>query len=165
MFHEVIGPLLALIGTLLATLVGYRQWRKQEDSSRTAEFMGERDKTYQELWQKLEAVHISARVDKFEAEKFNRLVQAVNIYAMERALYLDQSVKRQVNDYMTLLRKLGNLLEHIDATEAKEEACATGAIAPAVLGRVKGLTEAYTAVEQQRNSLITHFKNVLTART
>lgn len=164
MFHDVIGPLLALLGTVLATLVGYRQWKRQQDSTRTAEFVAEREKAYKELWQKLEAVHLSVRLDTFQPEKFDGQVRAVNIHVIERALYLDQEVQRQVSDYMSALRNLGQLLKDANAKEAKKDAAITGAIAPDVLGRVQGLGEAYTAVDQRRNMLISNFKKVLSTR-
>jgi hypothetical protein len=159
--HDLIGPLLALLGTVLVALLGYRQWKKQQESSRSAAFVGERDKAYKELWQKLEAVHLNVRIEAFELEKFNQLVQAANIHVIESALYLDQGVQHQVNNYMSALGKLGVLLQETNAVEAKGDAAITGVIPEDVLARVQGLREAYRTVEQQRSLLISQFRKVI----
>ncbi len=163
MFHDLIGPLLALAGTVLVVLMGYHQWKKQQRSSRTAGFVAQRDKTYADLWQKVEAVHLAVRMDRFNPKKFKDLVQAVNIYAIEYALYLDQDVQQQINSYLAALGEFGRLLESAGATEAREKASETSEMPADVLEKVQGLAQAAASVEQHRNALIVRFKKALSA--
>jgi hypothetical protein len=72
-----------------------------------------------------------------------------------------------VNDYLTALGNLGRLLANAAATSAKDEAQRslynTDTIPKEILAQVAGLRDAYSAVEEKRELLITHFRKVLGA--
>jgi hypothetical protein len=62
--------------------VGYRQWKRQPDTTRTSDFRAERQKTYKELWEKLEDVHVRLRTKAVETEEFRPLLRDVNSYIL-----------------------------------------------------------------------------------
>jgi len=74
-----LGAVLGLIGTLIVALLGYRQWKKQQDLARYGGFLTERQTAYKELWRKLEAVHLSVRSEEFREGDFRKLVREVNV--------------------------------------------------------------------------------------
>lgn len=163
LLSNAVGSLVALVGTLLVALLGYRQWKTQQASTKSAAFFAERRQAYKELWQKLEAVHLSVRSRTFSEQKFNQLVRAANTHVIKAGLYLDLAEKKRVNDYMTSLGKLGMLLVRAKSEDATREACSTTTFSPDVLEKIEGLQAAYNTVEEQRNLLIAHFREILGA--
>lgn len=162
-----LGAALGLIGTLVVAVLGYRQWKKQQDLARYGEFLSERQKAYKELWKKLEAVHLSVRSEEFREEDFRERVREANVYLIESGLHFDPGEKNKVNDYMAGLGTLGKLLADSAESEAKSQAQQslhdTTEIPESVLIQVKGLRDAYSCVEKQRELLIAHFRSVLGA--
>ena len=67
--------IIALVGAIVAVFVCYRQWRRQQDTTRTSDFRAERQKTYKELWEKLEDVHVRLRTKAVETEEFRSLLR------------------------------------------------------------------------------------------
>jgi len=162
-----LGAVLGLIGTLIVALLGYRQWKKQQDLARYGGFLTERQTAYKELWRKLEAVHLSVRSEEFREGDFRKLVREVNVYLIDSGLHFDPGEKKRVNDYMAALGNLGKVLAESAASDTKAQAQQslydTTEIPEAVLAQVKGLRDAYSSVEQQRELLITHFRSILGA--
>jgi len=68
---------------------------------------------------------------------------------------------------MAALGNLGKVLAESAASDTKAQAQQslydTTEIPEAVLAQVKGLRDAYSSVEQQRELLITHFRSILGA--
>jgi len=163
----IVAPALGLAGTLLVALLGYRQWRKQQDLARYGTFLSDRQAAYKALWQKLEAVHLSVRSNAFDEEEFHRLVREVNLHLIEVGLLLDRGEKERVNGYMGALGDLGRVLENEAAASAKEQARRslydTGPLPPDVMDRVDGLRTAFGRAEERREYIITHFRQVLGA--
>lgn len=166
-FKTLLAPALGLAGTLTAAVLGYRQWRKQQDLARYGGFLTDRQAAYKQLWQKLEAVHLSVRSEDFREAEFSKLVRDVNVHMIEVGLLLDRGEKERVNEYIAALGNLGRLLENAAASEAKQEVRRelydTGSIGPEVLAQVEGLRTAYAQVEKNREAIITHFRQVLGA--
>ena len=67
--------------------------------SLTADFLTERQTAYNELWQMLEAVHLSVRTEEFREEEFHDLVRAVNVHLIHSGLHIDSGEKKRVNEY------------------------------------------------------------------
>jgi hypothetical protein len=167
-FRNALGPMIALAGTVLITFLGYRQWRKQQDWVRYGGLFSERQTAYKALWQKLEAVHLYVRSAAFDQNRFDELVRSANVHLIESGLLLDRGEKKRANDYMSALRKLGELLAADSAAtqsglEARKTLYDTQELPAEVLTSVEGLRQAYLSVEEQRNQLITHFRQILGA--
>lgn len=158
---------IGLAGTLLAAFLGYRQWRKQQDHAKYGRFLQERQVAYETLWAKLEAVHLLIRSADFRDDTFREGVRTVNTHLMSVGLYLDGGEKKTVNEYLEALGALGQLLTDSEASEAKDSVKRsmydTAVIPVNVLDGVKGLQAAYNTVEERREILIHHFREVLGA--
>jgi hypothetical protein len=159
---------IALIGTILVAIVGYRQWKRQQELARYGSFLSERQNAYKQLWEKLEAAHLYIRTEAFEKEVFQELMRAVNIHMITAGLLLKDGEKERVNRYLQALEALGQCLATADAGPAREDArdtmYATGALPPEVLQSVKGLQRAFAAVETERTNLIARFRKQLGAQ-
>lgn len=161
------APFIGLAGSLVVALLGYRQWRKQQDHAKYGRFLQERQVAYEALWAKLEAVHLLIRSADFKEDTFREGVRAVNTHLMSVGLHLDRGEKQRVNEYLDALGELGRLLTDSEASEAKESVKRsmydTAVIPINVLDEVKGLQAAYNTVEERREILIHHFREVLGA--
>lgn len=159
---------IALVGTILVAIVGYRQWKRQQELARYGSFLAERQNAYKQLWEKLEAAHLYVRTESFEKDAFQELMRAANIHMITAGLLLKDGEKERVNRYLQALGALGQCLADGAATPAREKVRDTlhdtGALPPEVLRTVKGLPEAYGAVETERANLIVHFRKQLGAQ-
>ena len=90
MLKTVIPALIALAGTVMVAFIGYRQWKRQQDSSRQSEYRTQRQQTYKELWEKLEDVHVRLRTEVVGGYEFSSLVRDVNSFILKRGLYLEK---------------------------------------------------------------------------
>lgn len=166
-FTGFVGPVLALTGTLAAALLGYRQWKKQQDLARFGSFLSERQTAYKVLWQKLEAAHLYVRSESFDEEAYREIVRAANTHLIAVGLLLDRGEKARVNEYLSALSDLGRLLAESAASAEKDQVQRTlhdtATIPQSLLTQVRGLEEAYRAVERQREILIEHFRHALGA--
>lgn len=165
--NSIAGQIVALLGTVFVAVLGYRQWRKQQDLAHYGRFVQQRQTAYETLWAKLEAVHLTIRSSDFHEDTFHSLVRAVNTHLIQVGLHLDRGEKKRVNDYLESLGALGRLLAESTASEAKTQAKTsmhdTAVIPIDVLAEVEGLKVAYDAVEERRQVLIEQFRRVLGA--
>ncbi len=162
------GPTLALFGTLCVALLGYRQWRKQQDVTRFGSFLTERQAAYRELWKKLEELHLVVRSGSSSAEDVRELVRGTNVQMMQAALVIDRDETLRVTAYVDALTRLHGSLLAAEASESRDEAqrtmSLTGAVPEDVLAQVDGLLEATTAVTEARDVLLVHIRTVLGAQ-
>jgi hypothetical protein len=122
--HEIlknaVGALIALIGTVLAILVGYRQWKRQQQTTREGEFRSQKQQTYKELWEKLEDVHVRLRTGAVSSDEFHCLIRDVNSYILKRGLYLERDDQQLANQYLSKVREFTDLVAECDSGDAKE---------------------------------------------
>ena len=167
LLKTIAGPVVALLGSIAVALLGYRQWKKQQDVVRFGGVLLDRQATYKALWEKVEAVHLFVRSETFDRDRYLALVRDVNTHMIHVGLLLDHGEKQRVNQYMSALGALGETLSASAASESKAQAREmmydTGPLSPVVLNAVKGLGPAYSAVESAREDLIAHFRTVLGA--
>ena len=85
---NVLSSLIALCGVAVTAGLGYRQWRKQQDSARNASFRDDRRGAYKVLWEKVEEIHVRLRVSPREAVTVTADLQAINSFALLNSLYM-----------------------------------------------------------------------------
>lgn len=162
------GPTLALIGTLCAAFLGYRQWRKQQDVTRFGSFLTERQAAYRSLWKQLEELHLAVRSGTIGGDAVAELVRGVNVQMMHAALVLDRDETVRVTAYLDALTRLHGLLAAAEANESRADAQramqTTGAVPDDVLSQVDGLMDATTAVTRARDVVLGHIRTVLGAQ-
>jgi len=158
-----IPALIALVGTVLAILIGYRQWKRQQDAARVSEFRTEKQKTYKELWEKLEDVHVRLRTGSVEGGEFHSLVRDVNSYILKRGLYLEGDDQALANQYLSKVCEFTSLVASCDSADAKEIVQSTAIIPPEVIQSVRELDKIQTEVSQIREEIIVRYRKVLTS--
>jgi hypothetical protein len=156
-----IPALIALIGTVLTILIGYRQWRRQQETSRDGDFRTQKQQTYKELWEKLEDVHVRLRFEDVGHEEFSSLVRDVNSYILKRGLYLEKDDQTLANQYLSKVREFTNRVAACDSTEAKEAIGLTQAIPEQVTQNVKELAKVQTETNQIREKILIRYRTVV----
>src|SRR5713101_4705205 len=145
-----IPALIALVGTVLALLIGYRQWKRQQDTSRVGEFRTQKQQTYKELWEKLEDVHVRLRTEVVGSDEFSFLIRDVNSYILKRGLYLENDDQALANQYLSKVRQFTNLVAACDSADAKRAVHDTEQIPTNVILHVRELGEIQAEVNQIR---------------
>jgi hypothetical protein len=159
---NVFPAIIALVGTIIAVFVGYRQWKRQQDTTRTSDFQAERQKTYKELWEKLEDVHVRLRTMAVQTEEFRSLLRDVNSYILKHSLYLEKDDHRLANQYLAKVRDFTNLVASFSSAPAKIALEDTADIPPEVMKSVEEMAKAQKDVDQIREGIVARYRKVLT---
>jgi hypothetical protein len=96
---------------MCATVVGYRQWRKQQSFEAGSPFRDQRGAAYRELWEQLETIDVRLReVNVCDAE-FSASVRGLNAYLLRAEIYLDTGIRARVKDYLDAAREVSKMME------------------------------------------------------
>src|ERR1041384_1705607 len=101
---------IALIGTIVTVLIGYRQWKRQQEASRYSTVFTEKQSAYKELWNKLESVHIKLRTGDVSLAEFNNLVREVNSYILKNGLYIEEKDRQLSSQYLKAVFKMKEII-------------------------------------------------------
>jgi 5-methylthioribose kinase len=156
-----IPAFIALIGTVLVVLMGYRQWRRQQDTSRESEFRTQKQQTYMQLWEKLEDVHVRLRTEVVGGDEFRALVRDVNSYILKRGLFLEDDDQALANRYMSKVREFAGLVAACDSADLKRAFNDTEAIPPAVVRFAQESGDIQAEVNRIREKLLMRYRSVL----
>jgi len=156
-----VPALIALMGTGLAILIGYRQWKRQQDTTREGEFRSQKQQAYKELWEKLEDVHVRLRTEVVGNDDFRSLIRDVNSYILKRGLYLEKDDQRLANQYLSRVREFTNLAAASDSANAKQAISDTAQIPSDVIRTVRELGNIQTEVNQIREEILVRYRKVL----
>src|SRR5512136_2849213 len=85
-----VPAIIALLGTLIAVLIGYRQWSRQQKKEGKLKYQTDRKEAYEKLWQLLEQIHVQVRTDSVGKHEFDTLVREVNTFVLKSGLYLEK---------------------------------------------------------------------------
>jgi len=158
---NVLSSLIALCGVAVTAGLGYRQWRKQQDSARNASFRDDRRGAYKVLWEKVEEIHVRLRVSPREAVTVTADLQAINSFALLNSLYIDPKDVELVNSYLNAVRRLAGIVASDADKGTQERWSATQQIPPSVLKTFQGMKAADEEIEEIRGVLISRFRNVM----
>ena len=163
--HEVlknaVATLIALVGSVLAILVGYRQWKRQQQTTREGEFRSQKQQTYKELWEKLEDVHIRLRTGVVSSDEFRSLIRDVNSYILKRGLYLEKEDQQLANQYLSKVREFTDLVAACDSGDAKEAVSKTAEIQSDVIPNVRDSGKIQTEVNQIREEILVRYRRAI----
>jgi len=98
-------PLIALAGTLAVALIGLYQWRRQRQDSRASAPLEARRRAYENLWLKLEEIHIKLREEAPNPTLFE-LLREVNTFFLQNSLWFEDKEQKVINEYVTALDRL-----------------------------------------------------------
>lgn len=157
----ILPALIALIGTIIAIMVGYRQWKHQQDASRYGSFATEKQTAYKTLWEKLEEVHITLRTEEVSRSDFKRLVLGVNTFILKNSLYLEEQDRDLSNQYLQAVRKLKEAIASSQNERAEEAMETSAAIAKDVIETAQQVKASVNEVDLIRNSIIERFRKIV----
>jgi hypothetical protein len=161
MLKVILPALIALAGTLVVALIGYRQWRRQQTATREEDFRKQQKETYKELWNKLEDVHVKLRVEDVPKEDFRSMTREVNTYVLKNSLYLDKKDQELANDYLSQVRRFVEIVESSGVEAAMETLNDTGFLTANVCRCVRELSYSQNEMEKVRDALIARYRKVL----
>jgi hypothetical protein len=156
-----VPALVALIGTVLAILIGYRQWKRQQETTRESEFRTQKQQTYKELWEMLEDVHVRLRTEVVESDEFSSLIRGVNSYILKRGLYLENDDQALANQYLAKVREFTNQVASSDSADAKQAVHDTETIPTKIILNVRELGKIQAEVNQIREEILVRYRKVL----
>ncbi|HEY8226384.1 MAG TPA: hypothetical protein VIG25_13980 [Pyrinomonadaceae bacterium] len=154
---------IALIGTIITLVFGYRQWKRQQEVSRSSTYVTEKQSAYKELWRKLEDVHIKLRTDEVSEPEFRKLVLDVNSYILRNSLYLDDYDREMSNNYLRAVRRMKQLVSESGDEETQAALTSSEVIPDRVSADAKELGRSVREVEQLRGALIERFRKIVGA--
>lgn len=154
---------IALIGTIITIFIGYRQWKRQQESTRHASYVTEKQSAYKGLWEKLEEVHVKLRTEDVHISEFNNLLRDVNSYILKNSLYLDREDQVLSNQYLKDVYRYKEIVTGSDDADAKSEFAITGPGMP--VETVREFKLLHDEVDQIRNRIIERFRLIIGGNT
>lgn len=161
LLKNAVPAFIALLGTVLAVLIGYRQWKRQQDTTRAGEFTSRKQQSYKELWEKLENVHIRLRTEAVGSEEFRSLVRDVNSFILKQDLYLEKDDQQLANRYLSKVREFTELVAACDSPDAKIALEDTAIIPLQVTQAVQNLEKVQAEVNQIREEIRARYRKGL----
>ena len=119
--QSVVGPLIALLGTLVVAALGFYQWRRQNGNPNRGGVAEARRKAAEAIWAKLEELNLELRSPaKDRRADLQALARDLNTVFLQNSLYLDDDTQRLANDYLASLVALARQMDDAEG-EAREE--------------------------------------------
>ncbi|MEC3919410.1 hypothetical protein [Nocardia sp. CDC160] len=108
----IIGPAMALVGVLAGLWVGEHRWRREQARLDSAKFKGLQQDAYLELWGVVEEVQLKMRaaLEELGPETFSGLLTDVNSFVIRHGVYIEDSDRQLVLEYLFWLNEYLRLL-------------------------------------------------------
>lgn len=165
LLKTVLPTAIALVGTIITAVLGYRYWMRQRRASRRDALLDERASAYKELWEKLEDIHVSLRGRQQESSQFSEMVREVNALAMKQGLHIDDQDRNLASRYLESVFEYCRIINNSNIEAAMRPSFETTVISQDVLDRVEGLGAAQEKVRTLREQIIKRFKAVIEVET
>ncbi len=157
----IIAALIALSGTLTVAYLGYRQWKKQNDSNRRADFLNEKQAAYKALWEKLEDVHVRLRTEDVDRAGFQVLLRETNALILKKQLFLEEEDRQLSNEYLKAVLNYTEIIRASDDDDARESMVTTGPLPRAVFEMAENIREATQEMDRLRDVILQRFREIL----
>lgn len=141
---------IALLGTILTIVIGYRQWKRQQD----APFVSAKQSAYKGLFEKLEEAHIKLRTEEVDLNKFRDLVRDVNSYILRNSLYLDERDRTLSNTYLDALYRFKEIVMESGDEDTEQAMTDTRAIPTKVSNIARELRDLAFDIEVTRQIIV-----------
>ena len=146
----IIPALIALVGTSVTVFFGYRQWKRQQKTSRYGNFFSDRHVAYKTLWEKIEDVHIKTRTDNVSEAEFDKLLLDVNSHILKNGLYLGDDLRMLSNKYLKMAYEVSAEIRNSDDDAGKRALPTTGALPESTLITIRKASEMEDLKDQIR---------------
>jgi hypothetical protein len=146
-----------------ATDVGHDQGAAPGPGARAsgAAVSTRRKAAYEQLWQRVEEIHLKIRTEEVEGEVFSLLLRGINTYIFQNSLYFDDAVHGLTNNYLLLLMDIRRVVTEAGDEEASRALADTADIPPSAIRRVLRLQELVEGAERVRTELLGKVRAIL----
>jgi hypothetical protein len=119
---------------------------------------GERDAAtrraaHEELWRRIEEIHLKIRTEEVEKEAFSSLLREVNAYIFRNSLCFDVAVHELTNAYLVLLMEVRHVVTETEDDEITTAFHDTRPLPPSAIRRVRRLHDLWTKAQRIRAEL------------
>jgi hypothetical protein len=124
-------------------------------------FSARRKTAYEELWSRIEEIHVKIRTEEVEDEAFSLLLRGMNTYIFQNSAYLDEALHDLANTYLLLLMDVRCVLTEAadeDAARAFED---TGPISYSALVPARQMRDLVEKAEGVRAELLRRVRAAL----
>jgi len=105
-----VPAILALIGTLVTVLIGYKQWKRQQETTWQGKFQSDRQVAYQLLWELVTGVENNIRDSRVpDRARLDLRLMEVNRFILENSLHIDNADGTAAIQYLQDYYELGTL--------------------------------------------------------
>ncbi len=156
----ILAAVIALVGTVLGLVVGYRRWVKERQSVRFAKFEADRQDIYKTLWERVEGVNVALRRDRVEEKAFAQLVGDLNEYMLRNGAHLEDADRVLANRYVAAVKRFHQAVLAAGA-DAQVPYGETQDVPAEVLRGFRARAEASDEAKRLRDELRTKVRTVL----
>ena len=164
-FIPIITAVIAFAGTILGIYIGYRKWRRDQDSARFGQFEKDKQLAYKNLWERVEEINIKVRVEEVNSDQFLEHLQELNRYMLKHGIYFDDDDRALANKYAEAVYSFQNTVRDSGAIEASVPLGATQDIPQSVLQGAKEIGEAQSRALKLRSEIREKIRSVLSGST
>jgi hypothetical protein len=154
----VLPSIIVLIGTIFASMLGYRQWKRQQKLNF---YIKEKREVYKEFWDKLENIHIKLRTEDVNQPEFDHLLQELNAFALKNNIFIDKLDQSLADYYLDNIYKFKNALKSSNNKKLQKDFHDTTILRPEDVGESSDLTKFFAEANKARFVLLKKVQNIL----
>jgi ABC-type multidrug transport system fused ATPase/permease subunit len=140
---------LGLVGTIITVLVTVYLARRQARRTRQQQYGDKSSTVYDELWERLEGIHIAIRTERFDEERLSDRLRELNSFILAKSIYLDDEDRALANDYIHKVKRFGDTVQLHGRDQDKQRLNETGAMNPDAIRDVLAQEEAAMSVRER----------------
>jgi hypothetical protein len=159
----ILAAVIALVGTVLGLVVGYRRWAKERQSVRFAKFEADQQDIYKTLWERVEGVNVALRRGHVDEKAFAQLVGDLNEFMLRNGAHLNDSDRMLANRYVGAVKRFHEAVLAAGA-DVQIPYGETQDIPPEVTRGIKAFADAADEAKRLRDELRSKVRTVLAGR-
>ena len=117
-YIPIVTTIMALIGTFIGLIIGYRKWNKEQHSQKFGQFDKEKQEFYKELWSRVEEFNIKIRIEEVGSNEFTDHLQKLNAFLLKQGIYIDDIDRALTNDYAKAVFDFQKIVKDSNIQEA-----------------------------------------------
>ena len=147
-----------LLGTIITVFATVYLARRQARRARQQEYLEKASNAYEELWERLEAIHVATRVDGLSEDGLTARLRELNSFILAKSIYLDDEDRALANEYVREVKRFCDTVRLHGRDEDKRRLDDTGIMDPTAIREILAQEEIAMSV---RERIRTKIKNRL----
>jgi hypothetical protein len=136
---------------------------RRDDRSKS--FEEHRQRTYKEMWERVERLNVDGRLQEIPDEEFSRRIAEINAFLLTSNVYIDDADRKLVSSYARAARAFHAAVRSSEDAGAKLALGDTEEIPAEVVERVRAIADAQEQALSLRASLLEKVRAVVSGRT